>query len=186
LAPMSALVIEALRAEGSAVTNVERAENFRDGMRPEPEKHNGTCGVCGTPLTQGGPGRKARFCGAACLQRPTANARQPPRSDDADSDRDAQTPNVGKERSRYLAARTVGGELRAGSDKEVQCHSGSSSAARAIGAGLQAAATKGSTSRGVCCAAARPRSPRGAEHRLSLTLFAAQVGWSGGSIFLNG
>jgi AcrR family transcriptional regulator len=88
LAPMSALVIDALRPGGStgpgaAVTDPGEAQKIRDENRLENGKRNdtpSTCGVCGTPLTHTGPGRPPRFCGPACRQkayrrRRTAEAR---------------------------------------------------------------------------------------------------------------
>lgn len=79
LAPMSALVINALRPGGAGgpgaadpVTDAEGTRKFRDEIRPEGVKRNGdptTCAVCGTPLTHTGPGRPPRFCGPACRQK---------------------------------------------------------------------------------------------------------------------
>jgi AcrR family transcriptional regulator len=86
LAPMSALVIDALRPQGgagAAVTDPGEIRKRRDENRLESGKRNDapiTCGVCETPLTHTGPGRPPRFCGPACRQkayrrRRTAEAR---------------------------------------------------------------------------------------------------------------
>jgi AcrR family transcriptional regulator len=86
LAPMSALVIDALRpkdATGTAVTGTGKTRILRDENPPVGIKRNDTqtkCGVCGTPLTHTGPGRPSRYCGPACRQkayrqRRTAEAR---------------------------------------------------------------------------------------------------------------
>ena len=64
LAPMSALVIDALRSDP--------AENLRYEKPESAEKHNGEphgCDSCGTPIDRTGPGRPARFCSPACRQK---------------------------------------------------------------------------------------------------------------------
>ena len=61
LAPMSALVIDALRAEGT--------RNLRYETPVDAGKHNSTCDSCGTTINRTGPGRPARFCGPACRQK---------------------------------------------------------------------------------------------------------------------
>ena len=75
LAPMSALLIEALRAEGPAVTDTGTGPRNRYGTPGADEKRNGdradpsVCGSCGRPITRAGSGRPARFCSDACRQR---------------------------------------------------------------------------------------------------------------------
>jgi AcrR family transcriptional regulator len=58
LAPMSALVIDALRDP-----------NIRYGTPPSAGNHNVTCASCGAPIDRTGPGRPARYCGSACRQK---------------------------------------------------------------------------------------------------------------------
>jgi AcrR family transcriptional regulator len=75
LAPMSALVIDALRpASGTdaAVTDTGESRKLREENRPESGNRNDAptaCGICETPLTHTGPGRPPRFCGPACRQK---------------------------------------------------------------------------------------------------------------------
>lgn len=78
MAPMCALVIDALRAQrdarglGAAVTDTGRARSFRDENSASDGKRNAeslACAVCGAALAHSGPGRPARFCGPACRQK---------------------------------------------------------------------------------------------------------------------
>ncbi|MFC3493516.1 TetR/AcrR family transcriptional regulator [Glycomyces rhizosphaerae] len=72
LAPMSALVIDALRPNGGAVTDTDKARKIRDENPSATGKRNdesAACGVCGSPLARTGPGRPPRFCGPACRQK---------------------------------------------------------------------------------------------------------------------
>ncbi|MFF2086300.1 TetR/AcrR family transcriptional regulator [Nocardia sp. NPDC058176] len=66
LAPAAALIIEALRATPSAVTEPARTarnETVRSDETPAP------CPVCGTPVARSGTGRPARYCSPACRQK---------------------------------------------------------------------------------------------------------------------
>ncbi|SDD50877.1 TetR/AcrR family transcriptional regulator [Glycomyces harbinensis] len=64
LAPMSALVIDALRSDDGRDSRYEsRAAAGKRNDAPT------VCASCGAPITRTGPGRPARFCGPACRQK---------------------------------------------------------------------------------------------------------------------
>jgi AcrR family transcriptional regulator len=67
LAPMSALVIDALRSGPEKPRNIRYENPPHAGNRNEPA--SAVCASCGAPLDRTGPGRPARFCGAACRQK---------------------------------------------------------------------------------------------------------------------
>lgn len=67
LAPMSALVIDALRNRSEETRNLRYENPPRPGKRNEPASAD--CASCGAPIERTGPGRPARFCGSACRQK---------------------------------------------------------------------------------------------------------------------